>query len=194
MFYGTNYTNNATSNQWMTLDITNFTADQTSPWYTTNDPTFALTGVQLEVGDTATEFEHRSYGDELARCLRYCQMDSATTSGHQWHMYGQGYSAGATYAYINVELHTPMRVIPSLVEKGLDAGSTSSSGNGALIEQVTTSGISNYAVSSANVNAASTPQRIMVYVGHDTSGSQAQPCGLVSWNNQTSYLLLSAEL
>ena len=32
---------------------------------------FHLTGVQLEVGDTATPFEHRSYGDELARCQRY---------------------------------------------------------------------------------------------------------------------------
>ena len=37
----------------------------------TND--FHLTGVQLEVGDTATEFEHRSYGDELAKCQRYYQ-------------------------------------------------------------------------------------------------------------------------
>jgi len=35
----------------------------------TND--FHLTGVQLEVGDVATDFEHKSYGDELARCQRY---------------------------------------------------------------------------------------------------------------------------
>ena len=32
---------------------------------------FAITGVQLEVGDTATPFEHRSYADELQRCQRY---------------------------------------------------------------------------------------------------------------------------
>ena len=34
---------------------------------------FAITGVQLEVGRNATEFEHRSYGEELALCQRYYQ-------------------------------------------------------------------------------------------------------------------------
>ncbi len=38
---------------------------------TSND--FYLTGVQLEVGDTATDFEHRTFADELAKCQRYCQ-------------------------------------------------------------------------------------------------------------------------
>ena len=33
--------------------------------------TLDITGVQLEVGTEATPFEHRSYGDELARCFRY---------------------------------------------------------------------------------------------------------------------------
>ena len=40
-------------------------------WAGTNGATFYMTGVQLEVGDTATPFEHRSYGDELANCQRY---------------------------------------------------------------------------------------------------------------------------
>lgn len=35
--------------------------------------------VQLEVGDTATPFEHRSYGDELARCQRYYEVGKLKT-------------------------------------------------------------------------------------------------------------------
>ena len=38
-----------------------------------------LTGVQLEVGSVATPFEHRSYGDELMRCMRYYETNNYTT-------------------------------------------------------------------------------------------------------------------
>jgi hypothetical protein len=37
----------------------------------TNGATLDITGIQLEVGDTATPFEHRPYDMELARCQRY---------------------------------------------------------------------------------------------------------------------------
>ena len=37
----------------------------------TTGATFYITGVQLELGDTATPFEHRSYADELQKCYRY---------------------------------------------------------------------------------------------------------------------------
>jgi hypothetical protein len=44
---------------------------------------FYLTGVQLEVGSVATDFEHRSFGEELALCQRYFEKsyDYATLAG-----------------------------------------------------------------------------------------------------------------
>jgi len=35
------------------------------------DNYFRITGIQLELGDTATDFEHRSFADELLKCQRY---------------------------------------------------------------------------------------------------------------------------
>ena len=72
-FRGTNNTGPVTANQWHDLATSTFTPDQDSTWYTTNDATWEMTGVQLEVGDTATSFEHRSFSDELSRCQRYYQ-------------------------------------------------------------------------------------------------------------------------
>jgi hypothetical protein len=37
----------------------------------TNGATFYITGVQLEKGSTATSFDYRPYGTELALCRRY---------------------------------------------------------------------------------------------------------------------------
>ena len=50
----------ASANAGSTTGQVNF-ADSTS-----ND--WEITGVQLEVGDTATDFEHRTFADELQRC------------------------------------------------------------------------------------------------------------------------------
>ena len=56
---------------------------------------FYLTGIQLEVGEQATPFEHRSYGDEWQRCRRYFQAfsmafitrsDGTFVAGHEVNM------------------------------------------------------------------------------------------------------------
>jgi len=49
--------------------------DGTNEWY--------ITGVQLEVGENASDFEHRSFGEELAACQRYfCKsFDTGVTPG-----------------------------------------------------------------------------------------------------------------
>ena len=71
-FWGTDYTDNSvTENVWATHASGTRMKDNTSTWYTTNDATLEITGVQLEVGSVATDFEHRSFAQELALCQRY---------------------------------------------------------------------------------------------------------------------------
>ena len=70
-FLGTSNTGSTTMNQWAAFNNSTRTPDNTSTWYTTDDATFEITGVQLEVSDHATDFEHRSFGQELALCQRY---------------------------------------------------------------------------------------------------------------------------
>ena len=70
---GTTYTTSGLAEDtWSDWVSAKHAIENTTTWWTTNDATFELTGIQLEVSDGyATEFEHRSYGDELARCQRY---------------------------------------------------------------------------------------------------------------------------
>ena len=72
-YLGTSLTDNSVSlNAWAAYSSgTTRTPDHTTTWYTTNDSTIDITGVQLEVGSVATDFEHNSYQDELYHCYRY---------------------------------------------------------------------------------------------------------------------------
>lgn len=70
---------------------------------------FAITGVQLEVGERATEFEHRHYSSELALCQRYYLF-----------FYGSVLSTGAASSVWGCTISWPvtMRVAPTLVDLG----------------------------------------------------------------------------
>jgi len=71
-FIGTTYTTaNSNTETWVTATGGIYANDMTSTWWTTNDATFEITGVQLEVGSVATDFEHLTEHDHLLRCFRY---------------------------------------------------------------------------------------------------------------------------
>ena len=72
-YLGTSLTDNSVSlNTWTAYSSgTTRTPDHTTTWYTTNDSTIDITGVQLEVGSVPTDFEHKCYQEVLYRCYRY---------------------------------------------------------------------------------------------------------------------------
>jgi len=69
-----------------------------------------ITGVKLEVGSVATEFDHRSYGEELALCQRYYQilannLSDTVGASSKW-------STGNNFIFI--DLPVEMRTQPTL--------------------------------------------------------------------------------
>ena len=75
----------------------------------TNGATFYLTGVQLEKGSTATSFDYRPYGTELALCQRYYYRISGLNQ-----LLGSGYNRAATDAFVTGNLPVTMRANPTL--------------------------------------------------------------------------------
>ena len=116
MFRGTNTTGTRPLNAWAALDGTSRVPDMTSTWYTTNDATFELTGVQLEVGSVATDFEFRSFGDELAKCQRYYERFEYSGSTTD---IGSGFAGSTTSMHINVPLKVTKRATPTLETSAL---------------------------------------------------------------------------
>jgi len=95
-FWGTNFTDSSVSlNAWSNYASGSRAPDYATTWATTASATFDITGLQLEVGEVATAFEHRSYGDELARCQRY-YFRLTTTSGDQSVAAGYNQNSNAT--------------------------------------------------------------------------------------------------
>ena len=70
-FLGSSYVQADQENNWYASSNQKYGTTSTTSWWTTNDATWEITGVQLEVGSQATAFEHRSLGEELSLCQRY---------------------------------------------------------------------------------------------------------------------------
>ena len=105
LFRGTANTGTRPLNAWAAYDGSTRYPDVTSTWYTTNDATFEITGVQLEVGSVATYFDHRSFGQELALCERYYEVCEGGLT-----IYG----TSGTYHGVQVNFSTKKRASPTI--------------------------------------------------------------------------------
>ena len=115
----------------------NFNADATGQWRSsanyltvsnqadvvgTSGALWYLTGVQLEVGNTSTDFEHRSVGEELSLCQRYCYQHMAANGGGGGNSTEDMVCTAACYdtntAYGAISLPVTMRAAPTIDSHG----------------------------------------------------------------------------
>lgn len=96
---------------WTTNPTTNTRAVGQVNVFDNTSNVFYLTGVQLEVGSVATEFEHRSFGEELQLCKRY--YNRTTRSGNDNVYFGVAQVASSTQAYAIEKWEVAMRANPT---------------------------------------------------------------------------------
>jgi len=86
----------------------------------TNGATFYITGVQLEVGSTATNFDVRSIGTELALAQRYYQQigGNSFVGNPLYPIIGNGFAFSTNQADIYVPLRVTMRSTPTITSSG----------------------------------------------------------------------------
>ena len=94
---------------WKTYSGSSQGTDMASTWLTAGASTFDITGVQLEVGSTATDFEHRSFGQELALCQRYYFEVSGDADDYLTDAFAQATSN----VFANFYSPVPMRANPT---------------------------------------------------------------------------------
>lgn len=152
-----------TADTWRATGADYATSNQVNAVDSTSNNIY-LTGVQLEVGDTATPFEHRSYADEWARCRRYTQVYANGSSGTIALGMGTGYSSDQFIVY--VPLDVAMRAAPS----------ASTSGNWINYYNGPTGNLSSVAPSADTDTEEPVNVRLFVASGASTSAGAALWC------------------
>jgi hypothetical protein len=113
---GSNYTSGTLQTSWGSNVAANQRVGQVNLADST-DNNFWITGVQLEAGTTASDFEFLPVDVNLQRCLRYCWKHGGEAGGQFLNAHA-GYNDANYLAFGLVSPPVPMRVAPSLTENG----------------------------------------------------------------------------
>ena len=147
----------------------------------TNGATFYITGVQLEPGTSATPFERRSYGVEDLLCKRYAYRIDSATASDGYLRYHLVECLSTTAAQGVIPLPVQMRATPSLT--------TPAASQFALY---TTSTI--ISATAVSLLTASNPNSVGITYTVASGLTAGRAAQAMSNNNNTSYMLLTAEL
>ena len=112
---GTDDDNETASSSWgvgsnsfvTTSNQVNLFDSATAEWY--------ITGIQVEVGDQATDFEHLPHDVQLQRCMRYYTRYDASEG---YTRYASGFINSSTAAVAIMQLPVPMRGVPTIDHSG----------------------------------------------------------------------------
>ena len=124
--YGSTYTSGSARPAWTAYADADFGAGQAINLLDSTSNEWYLTGVQLEVGPVATPFEHRTYQEEILRCMRYYQQLTGNDRGYNGATGGSGSFKNSVIGIYNAATDVrgiyyhmvPMRDEPSLTVLG----------------------------------------------------------------------------
>jgi hypothetical protein len=105
---GSTYTGGTLNSSSFASAVNNQRAAGISSFYDSTDRTFFITGVQLEVGQNPTEFEHEPFGVTFEKCRRYYYEQDTTNH----YLRTSGTASTGDY-YTDYVLPTPMRTAPT---------------------------------------------------------------------------------
>ena len=157
-------------------DVSYISATGATNLMATGSATWQVTGVQLEKGSTATSFDYRPYGTELALCQRYYQIIATGNVK----MIGVGFYGTSTYVGATLPLVVTMRTSPTV------ASSTGTDYYSFYRQSV------DDRLNSLTLNIAS-PYVLSIYNNTDASGTSGV-AGELYTNNAAAYLAAQAEL
>jgi len=126
---GSNYTSGTLNTSWAGQTNANRAVGQVNALNSTSNDIY-FTGIQLEVGSVATDFEHKRFDDELFACQRYyCELFKRQSGESQYSFIGlQAYTTQHIFGTLGF-FPRKMRSLPTITVVGTLLFSNKSGGN-----------------------------------------------------------------